>query len=252
MHKIDLNADLGESFGCYTLGSDEEMLEVVTSVNIACGWHAGDPLTMEKVVKISAERGVAIGAHPGYPDLLGFGRRNMSVAPEEIKAYVLYQIGALYAFCKAQGVKMHHVKPHGAMYNFGAKDYRQALAICEAVADIDSDLILVGLSGSELIRAADDVGLRSCCEVFADRAYEEDGSLVARSRPGSMILDKEEVAARVIRMIQQGIVTTINGSDIEIQTDSICLHGDSPQALELAYYLRKALVAEGIVVTSFN
>lgn len=252
MLRIDLNADVGESFGRYTLGCDEEMLNIVTSVNIACGWHAGDPLTMEKVVRMSAEKNIAIGAHPGYPDLLGFGRRDMVISTDEIKAYVKYQIGALYAFCKAQGVKMHHVKPHGAMYNYAGKNYMQARAICDAVAAVDNDLVLVGLAGSELIRAADDVGIRRCCEVFADRAYEEDGSLVSRSKPGSVIVNEEEVVSRTVRMIRQGVVTAITDKDIKIQADTICVHGDTPHAVGLASNLRKALTADGILVASFQ
>lgn len=177
--KIDLNCDLGESFGNYKIGMDEEVIKYISSANIACGFHASDPFVMAKTVSLAKENGVSIGAHPGYPDLVGFGRRNMNVAPQEVKAMVQYQIGALNAFCKATGIKMNHVKPHGAMYNMAAKDEKLALAIAEGIAEVDDSLILLGLSGSQLLKAANYVGLNCANEVFADRAYEEDGSLVA-------------------------------------------------------------------------
>jgi UPF0271 protein len=169
--KIDLNCDLGESFGNYKIGMDEEVIKYISSANIACGFHASDPLVMAKTVSLAKENGVSIGAHPGYPDLVGFGRRNMNVAPEELKAMVQYQIGALNAFCKAAGIKMKHVKPHGAMYNMASKDEKLALAIAEGIAEVDDSLILLGLSGSQLLTAAATVGLKCANEVFADRAY---------------------------------------------------------------------------------
>ena len=194
--KIDLNCDLGESFGNYKIGMDEEVIKYISSANIACGFHASDPLVMVKTVSLAKENGVSIGAHPGYPDLVGFGRRNMNVAPEELKAMVQYQIGALNAFCKSAGIKMNHVKPHGAMYNMAAKDEKLALAIAEGIAEVDYSLILLGLSGSQLLTAAATVGLKCANEVFADRAYEEDGSLVARTKAGAVITDEEEVIER--------------------------------------------------------
>ncbi|MBO7405496.1 MAG: LamB/YcsF family protein, partial [Clostridia bacterium] len=197
----DLNADLGESFGAYKIGADEEIIPLVSSVNIACGWHAGDPLVMGRSVKLAKEYGVSVGAHPGYPDLMGFGRRNMKVSPAEVKAYIQYQVGALSAFCRAAGVKLHHVKPHGAMYNMAGADYKLARAVAEAVAEIDDSVTLLALSGSEMVRAAKEIGLPCASEVFADRNYEEDGSLRARSFPDSMITDEDECIRRILRMV---------------------------------------------------
>ncbi|MBR2663948.1 MAG: LamB/YcsF family protein, partial [Clostridia bacterium] len=204
MISIDLNADLGESFGRYTLGMDEKIMEVISSANIACGFHAGDPMVMERTVRLAAEAGIAIGAHPGFPDLMGFGRRNMAVSPEEARAYILYQLGALDAFLRPMGIRMRHVKPHGALYNMAAADEQLARAICGAVKDFDPELRLVGLSGSLLIRAAEKTGLRAISEVFADRAYEADGSLVSRRKPGAIISDEREALRRVIRMVKEG------------------------------------------------
>ena len=220
----DLNSDLGESFGAYTIGQDDQIIPLVSSVNIACGWHAGDPLVMQKAVALAKQYGVSIGAHPGFPDLMGFGRRTMNATPAEVKAYIQYQVGALDAFCRAAGVKLHHVKPHGAMYNMAGADIRLARAVAEAVAEIDDSLILLALSGSEMIRAADEIGLPSASEVFADRAYEEDGSLRARSQPDAVIRDEAECAARVLRMVTEGKVTAVTGRDIDIRADSICVH----------------------------
>lgn len=249
--RVDLNSDIGESFGAYCLGCDEEVISLVTSVNIACGWHAGDALIMGRTVELAARQGVAVGAHPGYPDQLGFGRREMGVSPKEMKAYVQYQIGAISAFCKASGVPLHHVKPHGAMYNQAARDHSLAIAVCEGIAAVDDQLILVGLAKSELIRAADELGLRRCSEVFADRAYEEDGSLVSRKVKGSVITNVKECAARVIRMVKEGKVTTRTGRDIAIEADTICVHGDNPQAVETIRILRKMLEQEQIEIMSF-
>ena len=190
MYKVDLNSDLGESFGRYTLGMDADILQLVSSANVACGYHASDPLVMNKTIAMAKETGVRVGAHPGFPDLMGFGRRNMDVSPAEAKAYTLYQLGALDAFCKAHGVKMQHVKPHGAMYNMAGKDYALSKAICEAIYEYDKDLIVMALSGGELVHAAEDMGLKVAREVFADRAYEEDGSLVNRRKEGAMITDE--------------------------------------------------------------
>ncbi len=246
--KIDLNCDLGESFGNYKIGMDEEVIKFISSANIACGFHASDPLVMEKTVALAKENGVKIGAHPGFPDLAGFGRRNMNVSPKELKAMVVYQIGALNAFCKANEIKMNHVKPHGAMYNMAAKDERLAFAIAEAVAQVDESLVLIGLSGSALLTAAKEVGIKCASEVFADRAYEDDGSLVPRTKIGAVITNAEEASDRAVQMIKFGMVKSISGKEIPISADTICIHGDTPQALHLARIMRAKFAREQIEV----
>ena len=246
--KIDLNCDLGESFGNYKIGMHEEVIKFISSANIACGFHASDPLVMEKTVALAKENGVKVGAHPGFPDLAGFGRRNMNVSPKELKAMVLYQIGALNAFSKACGIKMNHVKPHGAMYNMAAKDERLAFAIAEAVAHVDDSLVLVGLSGSELLKAAKIVGVKCASEVFADRAYEDDGSLVPRRQIGAVISNEEEASDRAVQMIKFGKVKSITGKEIPITADTICIHGDTPQALHLARIMRAKFAREMIEI----
>ncbi len=246
--KIDLNCDLGESFGNYKIGMDGEVIKFISSANIACGFHASDPLVMEKTVALAKENGVKVGAHPGFPDLAGFGRRNMNVSPKELKAMVVYQIGALNAFCKACGIKMNHVKPHGAMYNMAAKDERLAFAIAEAVAHVDDSLVLVGLSGSELLKAAKIVGVKCASEVFADRAYEDDGSLVPRTQIGAVISNEEEASDRAVQMIKFGKVKSITGKEIPITADTICIHGDTPQALHLARIMRAKFAREMIEI----
>ena len=248
MERIDLNCDLGESFGSYTCGLDKEVLPYISSANVACGFHASDPLVMAETVKAAKESGVSIGAHPGYPDLVGFGRRNLAVSPKELKAMVQYQIGALQAFSRSNGTFLQHVKPHGAMYNMAGKDLTLARAICEGIAETDPSLILLGLSGSRLLEAAEEVGLRAASEVFADRAYEEDGSLVARSKPGAMVTDAEEMLSRVIRMVKNGSVVSVTGKEIGLKADSVCLHGDNPHAVEFAARLNAALKAEGVQI----
>ena len=248
MYKVDLNSDLGESFGRYTLGMDADILQLVSSANVACGYHASDPLVMNKTIAMAKVAGVRVGAHPGFPDLMGFGRRNMDVSPAEAKAYTLYQLGALDAFCKAHGVKMQHVKPHGAMYNMAGKDYALSKAICEAIYEYDKDLIVMALSGGELVHAAEDMGLKVAREVFADRAYEEDGSLVNRRKEGAMITDENEAIARVVRMIKEQKVTAITGKDIPIKADSVCVHGDGVKALAFVKKIRETLTAEGVEI----
>ena len=245
---VDLNSDLGESFGRYTLGMDDQILPVISSANVACGFHAADPLVMEKTVKLAKASGVAVGAHPGYPDLMGFGRRNMAVTAEEARAYILYQLEAMDGFLRPADLQMQHVKPHGAFYNMAAVDYQLARAICEAICDYNKDLFLLGLSGSEMIRAAEDVGLQAVSEVFADRAYEEDGTLVSRKKPGAMITDEEEAIRRVVRMVKEGCVTAITGKDIPIRAESICVHGDGEKAVLFAKKIRAALEAEGVAI----
>ncbi len=250
MYKVDLNCDLGESFGNYKLGLDGEVIKYISSANIACGYHASDPLVMSETVKLAKENNVSIGAHPGFPDLMGFGRRNVAVSPAEAKAYILYQIGALDAFCKANGTKLVHVKPHGALYNMAASDIKLAKAICEGIYEYDKNLIILALSGSKMIEAAKDVGIKYASEVFADRAYEDDGSLVSRRKEGAVIHDEDLAVSRVIRMIKEKKVTTISGNDITISADSVCIHGDNEHALEFARKMRAAFEKEGIVVSS--
>lgn len=252
MFRVDLNSDLGESFGRYTIGNDDKIIPLITSANVACGYHASDPVVMNKTIAMAKEAGIRVGAHPGFPDLMGFGRRNMNVSKEEAKAYTLYQLGALDAFCRAQGVKMQHVKPHGALYNMAAKDYDLSVAICEAIKEFDDSLIVMALSGGELVHAAKDMGLRVALEVFADRAYEEDGSLVARTKEGAMITDEEEAIRRVIRMVKEKKVTAITGKDIDIKADSICVHGDGAKALAFVERIREAMQAEGIEICSLE
>lgn len=248
MYRVDLNSDLGESFGRYTLGMDDKIIPLISSANVACGYHASDPVVMNDTVAMAAAAGVRVGAHPGFPDLMGFGRRSMAVTPAEAKAYTLYQLGALDAFCRAHGVKMQHVKPHGAMYNMAAKDYGLSRAVCEAVREFDDSLIVLALSGGETAKAAADLGLRVALEVFADRAYEEDGSLVDRRKEGAMITDENEAIARVIRMITQQKVTAITGKDIPIRADSVCVHGDGVKALAFVEKIRAALTGEGVSI----
>lgn len=249
MYKVDLNADLGESFGAYTIGMDSEVLRFITSANVACGFHAGDPLVMEKTVALACERGTAVGAHPGYPDLMGFGRRNLKVKPEEAKAYIKYQVGALLAFTKARGIKMQHVKPHGAFYNMSAVDDALARAICEGIYEVDPGLIMLGLAGSAHIRAAKEVGLRAASEVFADRAYMDDGTLVPRTMAGAMVHDKKLAISRTVRMVKEGCVEALSGKIIPIQADSICVHGDNPDAIGFVKEIRDTLEREGVTVT---
>ncbi|WP_018131853.1 LamB/YcsF family protein [Effusibacillus pohliae] len=248
MFRVDLNCDMGESFGAYKLGNDEEILNFVTSANIACGFHAGDPATMRKTVKLALEKGVAIGAHPGLPDLVGFGRRNMDISPQEAYDIVVYQIGALYGFVKAEGGTMQHVKPHGALYNMAAKNPALSKAIAEAVYKVDPELILFGLSGSELVKAGQSIGLRTASEVFADRTYQADGSLTSRRQPDALITDPAQAVQQVIRMVKEGKVASQQGVDVPIKADTVCLHGDGPHALTFARQIRELLQAAGVAV----
>lgn len=252
MYKVDLNSDLGESFGAYKIGMDEEVIKCVSSVNVACGFHAGDPLVMGKTVALAKAAGAAIGAHPGFPDLVGFGRRNVAASPEEAKADVKYQLGALLAFTKSCGVRMQHVKPHGALYNMAAVDIKLARAICEAVAEVDDSIILLGLANSKMLEAAKEVGLKAASEVFADRAYMEDGTLVPRRQEGAVIHDKDLAIKRVIGMVTKGKVESITGKEIEIKADSICVHGDNPQALEFVRNIRAALGENGVEIANLD
>ena len=248
MMSIDLNSDVGESFGPWPMGVDEAVMCSITSANVACGYHAGDPRVMRETVRRAAAHGVAVGAHPGYPDLVGFGRRDLRMSPGEVEDMVLYQIGALAAIAAAEGVRLSHVKAHGALYNMAAKDRGLADAISRAVRAFDSALVLFGLPGSELLRAGEAAGLRVASEGFADRSYEADGSLTSRARPGSVIHDPSEVVARSLRMVREGRVTTREGSEIELRVDTLCTHGDTPGADELTRRLREGLERAGIQV----
>lgn len=248
MYRVDLNSDLGESFGRYALGMDDKVIPLISSANVACGYHASDPVVMEKTVSLARDAGVRVGAHPGFPDLMGFGRRNMSVTPGEAKAYVLYQLGALYGFCKACGTELQHVKPHGALYNMAAKDYQLSRAICEGIREFDPQLIVLALSGGQLAKAAMDMGLPVAQEVFADRGYEEDGTLVDRRKEGAMITDEEEAISRAARMVKERKVTAVTGKDIAIRADSVCVHGDGAKALAFVEKIRQAFDREGIEI----
>lgn len=252
MYTVDLNVDMGESFGAYTIGHDEEILDYVTSANVACGFHAGDPKTMRKTVRMALEKNVGIGVHPGLQDLIGFGRRNMDITPQEAYDLVVYQIGALSAFVKAEGGQLQHVKPHGALFNMAAKSPSLSEAIAEAVYKVDPDLILFGLAGSELIKAGQKAGLRTASEVFSDRTYQEDGSLTSRREPNALIKDKDVAVRQVIRMVREGKVRTVQGTDISIKANTICIHGDGEHAVEFAKYIRKALEEANISVAKIS
>lgn len=245
---IDINCDMGESFGNYKLGNDAEILKYVTSANIACGFHAGDPATMRKTVRLALENNVGIGVHPGLQDLIGFGRRNMDISPEEAYDLVVYQIGALSAFVKAEGGKIQHVKAHGALYNMAAKNKDLSEGIAKAVYDVDPDLILFGLANGELVKAGERIGLRTASEVFADRTYQEDGSLTSRRQADSMIEDDDEAVQQVIRMAKEQKVMTRQNVDIDIVSDTVCIHGDGPHALTFAKKIRSTLEQSGIEV----
>lgn len=248
MFVVDLNCDLGESFGKYKLGNDEDMLPLVTSVNVACGFHAGDPGTMRKTVKLALEKQVAIGAHPGLPDLNGFGRRNLDISPQEAFDMVVYQIGALYGFVKAEGGEMRHVKPHGALYNMAAINADLADAIAEAIYRVNPELILYGLSGSELIRAGLKIGLRTASEVFADRTYQIDGTLTPRSQADALISDPTVAVMQIMQMVKEGTVRSLQGIDVPILAETICIHGDGKHAIEFAGSIRKMLQTEGVTL----
>lgn len=245
---MDLNADLGESFGIWSLGRDEKILPYLSSCNIACGLHAGDPLVMQKTVRLAAAQNIGIGAHPSYPDLQGFGRRKMELSPEEVYAFVLYQIGALHAFLKAQKAELAHVKPHGALYNLAAKDKKVASAIASAIKDFDPNLIFLGQASSSMIEVGQELGLRTCSEAFADRNYTTDGSLLSRSHPEALIINPQEAAQRAVKMIKEGKVRTVEGEEISISFQSLCVHGDNPAAAEILKAIRQAFMENGIQV----
>jgi 5-oxoprolinase (ATP-hydrolysing) subunit A len=252
MRRIDLNCDLGESYGAWTMGQDEQVLAHVSSANIACGFHAGDPDTMRRTVQLAAARGVAIGAHPSLPDLQGFGRREMAVSADEAYALVLYQIGALSAFVKSARSRLHHVKPHGALYNMAARDAALAAAIAAAVADFDRDLILVGLAGGALLGAGRAAGLAVAAEAFCDRRYRADGSLTPRRETGAVIHDLDAAVAQGLSIALHGAATAGDGSRVAIAADTLCIHGDKPDAAAFAQRLRAALAEAGVEVRALG
>ncbi|MBL7173738.1 MAG: 5-oxoprolinase subunit PxpA [Desulfobacteraceae bacterium] len=248
-NKIDLNSDVGESFGIYKIGLDEEVIPLISSANIGCGFHAGDPAVMEQTISLAKKHGVAAGAHPGFPDLLGFGRRYMDATLEEIKGYVAYQIGALQAFASLQGTMLQHVKLHGGLYNMAVQNVHVWDAVAEVLSGLNRDLILVALAGpnrAELEAIGGRHSIRIAFEFFADRAYNPDGSLVSRREEGAVLHDREKVAERVIRMVSEGLVTAKDGSHIELEADTICVHGDNPEAVALVKDIREALLNSGI------
>ena len=251
MSVIDLNSDLGESLGAWSMGDDAAMLDIVSSANVACGFHAGDPAGILATLKAAHARGVSVGAHVAYPDLLGFGRRNMDVASADLVADVIYQIGALQGLAHAAGTHITYVKPHGALYNTIAHDSAQALDVITAIRDVDANLALVALAGSPLVRWAQDAGLRVVAEAFADRAYTPQGTLVSRREPGAVLHDSALVASRMLRLVREGVVEAVDGSLARVQAQSICVHGDSPGAVEMARAVRMALESDGVVVRSF-
>lgn len=251
MTAVDLNSDLGEGFGRWTLGDDAAMLAVVSSANVACGFHAGDPASIRRTVRLAAARGVAVGAHVGYRDLAGFGRRRMDVPSEELQADVAYQVGALQALAAAEGARVTYVKPHGALYNTAAVDDRVAADVAAAVADVDPSLALLGLPGSRSLAAAEAAGLRTVAEAFADRAYTPAGTLVPRREPGAVLDDPEEVARRVLRLVTEGVVEAADGSLVAVPADSVCVHGDTPGAVAMARRVREVLDAAGVAVRAF-
>ncbi len=245
---IDLNSDMAEAFGAYQMGADLDIIRSLSSANIACGYHAGDPLVMDARVKLCREHGVAVGAHPGYPDLMGFGRRNMVLSASEVRGYMIYQIGALQAFATAHGVRVEHVKPHGALYNMAAVDAKLAKAVAEAIYAVDPDCILVGLAGSELVAAGRAIGLSVAEEVFADRGYRPDGTLVPRNEPGAIIKSVDEAVERIVRLVETGKIVASDGQEIAVRGDTICLHGDTPGAAEYAQAIRTRLEAKGVSI----
>lgn len=246
MFSIDLNCDMGESFGAWTMGNDAALMDYVSSVNIACGFHAGDASTIRQTVETAINKGVNIGAHPSYPDLQGFGRREMKLSANEVFDIVLYQVSALKGICEAFGAKLNHVKPHGALYNTAAKNAETARAIAEAVKKIDKNLVFYGLSGSFLIFEAEKLGLQTASEVFADRTYQTDGTLTPRTEPNALIHDSKQAIAQVLEMIFEQKVTATNGEKVSLKAETICIHGDGAYALEFAKKINADLTECGI------
>lgn len=252
METVDLNSDVGESFGRWTLGDDAAMLGLVTSANVACGFHAGDPSTLATCCRVAVEHGVSVGAQVSYRDLAGFGRRFVDASRRELRDDVVYQIGALQGLATAAGGRVAYVKPHGALYNTVVHHEVHADAVAEAVAAVDPDLVVLGLPGSLLLAAAERRGLRTVREAFADRAYTPAGTLVPRKEPGAVLSDPDVVAARVVRLVTEGVVTAVDGTDVTIAAESVCVHGDSPGAVAMAAAVRAALDAAGVTMTAFT
>jgi UPF0271 protein len=250
--RIDLNSDVGESFGAYTIGHDTGLMKSITSANVAAGFHAGDPTVLRDTIRLAKRSGVAVGAHPGFPDLVGFGRRELNVTPREAEDSVLYQLAAVAGVASAEGVRLQHVKPHGALFNMAVKDAELAGAIARAVAAFDASLILFGLPGSQILQAGRAAGLRVAAEIFADRAYEPNGQLVSRRRPGAVIHDAGLVVARAVRMVKDGSVVSVDGTVVPLESDTICLHGDTPGSDDLAAKVRAGLEAAGITVKAIG
>lgn len=247
--RIDINADLGESFGDWTKGDDLALLQLVSSANIACGFHAGDPRVMLRSVEACATAGVAVGAHPGFPDREGFGRRQMTLTPLEIRTDVMYQIGALQAMCRAVGMPLHHVKPHGAMQNMMAVDYEMSVAMVEAVAATLDDPLIYAMPRSATEQAARDAGIRVARELFADRAYMADGTLVPRTQPGAVLHDPETISERALKMLRGERIETLDGDPITLEGDTICVHGDTAEAVGIAQSLRNSLISAGFAIS---
>jgi UPF0271 protein len=250
--RVDLNADVGESVGPWPMGDDERLIPLVTSVNVACGAHAGDPLTIERTIRAALRHGVAVGAHPGYPDLIGFGRRDLDMTPDELEATLVYQIGAVATFARAAGTPLRHVKPHGALYNLAAREPAVAATIVKAVGRVSGDLILVGLAGSAMLTAAADARLPSAAEAFADRAYEADGTLRSRRLPGALLESPERVAAQALSIVRDGRVESHDGRIVDVRADTICIHGDTPAATEFATAIRAALEGAGVTIAALG
>jgi UPF0271 protein len=251
-NRIDLNCDMGESYGPYRIGNDEALMARITSANIACGYHAGDPRVMDRTVRLAVEHSVAIGAHPGFPDRVGFGRRPMHLSPEELEDDILYQVGALTAFARAAGSALVHVKPHGALYNMAAADLAVARAIARGVARAGRDLVLVGLAGSAMLAAAQEAGLRAASEGFADRAYEADGTLRSRKLPGAVLHDPAAAAAQAVQIACDGYVTAYTGERVPLHADTLCIHGDNPEAVAIARAIRQRLEEAGVEVSALE
>jgi UPF0271 protein len=250
--RIDINSDTGESFGAYTIGHDAGLFKSITSANVAAGFHAGDPSVLRDTIRLAKKHGVAVGAHPGFPDLVGFGRRELNVTPKETEDMVLYQVAAVAGVAAAEGVKLQHVKPHGALFNMAVANRELSDAIARAVAAFDKGLILFGLPGSEILNAGRAAGLRVAAEIFADRAYEPDGSLASRRKPGAVIHDPAAVVARAVRMVTKNTVVAIEGSVVTLEADTICVHGDTPGSDDLAARIRAGLETAGVTVKSLG
>ncbi|WKV07990.1 5-oxoprolinase subunit PxpA [Thermoanaerobacterium sp. CMT5567-10] len=247
-YQVDINSDIGESFGVYKIGMDDEIVKYISSANIACGFHAGDPNVMSNTVAKCSKNDVGVGAHPGFPDLLGFGRRNMDLSLTDVKNYIIYQIGALQAFATSFGIKLQHVKTHGALYNMAAVDEKLAIAITEAIASVNENLICIGMANTAMQMAAEKVGLRFACEVFADRNINSDGTLVSRKLPNAIIHDEELACRRVLQMVKKGVCEAIDGSMVKVKVDTICVHGDNPKAVEFTKKIKKILEENGVEI----